>query len=544
MEDKTVSFKVRKPALIATLVILLAFFIMELQVSMISPIVFGDEGFHAEMAVWMASHLDYPKWVPFEATPQIMTGYWRPPMWNTLQASFLLFSGMSEIALKIMTPLISLLIGLSVYLFVRKLYNPNMGLLASVITVALPSMVTYSVLLYYSMLSVFYFTLFFFTFVLSEKLGNRKYFYLSGVFAFLALMTNQVALGAYALVFVMLLYEVAKDGKLKLALWKYGPLLAIMIALLAPYIIRNIALYNAPACFTLPMINRYFKMWNVEGCDVNNMASQASFVGQAIPTGTEQTVINLGIVSYLDFAYGNNFIVNVFILSVAAGVVILFARKERLSLPIGMILLMLVVLFISTYERSEDLSRYTLMFAPMLALSASVFWDELYVLVRKYQKHVALVIFVFVIFLAYTNLQQKLPTMNTIKQFSPAFFEACDWIKDNTPENARLYTVWGHNAVYNCRRNMATNMPDVLLAPNASYELKVLKENDINYIFVQKFSIDPQNRGYAGNYPLSFIQMLDSNSQTFVKVYENGPELSQCLQQGGCDGTIVYKVNA
>ena len=90
---------------------------------------------------------------------------------------------------------------------------------------------------------------------------------------------------------------------------------------------------------------------------------------------------------------------------------------------------------------------------------------------------------------------------------------------------------------------MATNIADVLLAPNVSYELEVLKENDISYIFVQKFSIDPQNRGYAGNYPLNFISMLEDNQQYFEKVYENGPDLNQCLQQGGCDGAIVYKVN-
>lgn len=541
--ENTVSFKIKKPALILTVVLLMVFFLLEVQVTLNSPIVFGDEGFHAEMAVWMAQHLEYPKWVPFEITPQIMTGYWRPPMWNTLQASFLLIFGGNGAVLKIMTPLISFFLGLAVYLLVKRLYNSNIAFFASIISIALPSMITYSVLLYYSMLSIFYFVLFFFTFVLAEKSGNRKYLYLSWFFAFLSFMTNEVNLVAYFIVFVMFVYQMAKDHRLLPALRKYGPLFVILILLVMPYFARNISLYNAPVCFTLPIINRYVQLWNTNGCSVDNFKSELSFAGQAIPTGTEQTVVNLGIANYLDFAYGNDFLVNLFILGIAGGLILLILKRDGMILPIGIVLLSIIALFIGASERSEDLSRYTLIFAPVLALTASVFWDELYASIKKYQKYVAIGVFIFMILLSYNNLAQKLPALSSVKQFSPTFLQACDWIKANTPANATVYTIWGHNAAYNCDRNIATNIPDVVLAPNVSYELNVLKQNDINYIFIQKFSIDAQNRGYADNYPLTYVQTLQSNPQYFVNVYENGPDLNTCLQQGGCDGEIVYMLN-
>jgi hypothetical protein len=541
--EKTISFKIRKPALIATIIILLAFFFLEAQVTLNSPIVFGDEGFHAEMAVWMASHLEYPKWVPFEITPQIMTGYWRTPFWNTLQASFFLLSGNSEAALKIMTPLISLLSGLAVYLLVKRLYNPNIGFFASIIAFALPSILTYSVLLYYSIVTVFYFVLFFFTFVLAERLQSTKYLYLSAFFAFLALMSDRVAIVAYFIIFVAFLYRIVKKDGIKLMSKKYGPIFFILIVLLVPYFVRNLALYDAPVCFTLPIINRYFQLWNVNGCNVDTLNSQLSFAGQAIPTGTEQTVVNLGITNYLDFAYGNDFLINIFVLGVVAGLILLILKRDDILLPVAIVLLSIIGLFVSSSERAEDLSRFTLIFAPILALLAAVFWDELYNSIKRYQKYLVLGVFVFIIILSYNNLVQKLPSLASIKQFSPTFFQACNWIKQNTPADTTTYTIWGHNAAYNCNRNIATNIPDVVLAPNVSYELNVLKQNDINYIFIQKFSIDTQNRGYADNYPLNFITMLVSNNQTFQNVYENGPDLNTCLQQGGCDGEIVYKVN-
>jgi hypothetical protein len=142
----------------------------------------------------------------------------------------------------------------------------------------------------------------------------------------------------------------------------------------------------------------------------------------------------------------------------------------------------------------------------------------------------------------------KLTGMAQVKQFSPTFFEACNWVKKNTTENTTLYTVWGHRAIYNCQRNAVgtSAVPDLALSKDANYTVKVAKDNGVTHFFIQKFSIDPQNQHLAERYDWEFVQFLENNPEHFQKVYENGIPIGQCVQywQRGvaCDGNIVYKI--
>jgi hypothetical protein len=129
-----------------------------------------------------------------------------------------------------------------------------------------------------------------------------------------------------------------------------------------------------------------------------------------------------------------------------------------------------------------------------------------------------------------------------VKVFSPSFFEACDWIKANTPEDARIATLWTHRAAYNCKRYIAGNPADIMLNDDPEEMVELSKKFEMTHIFIQKFSVDPQNRHLQEMYDLSFVQLLDANPDKFDNVYENGPPLDQCIQAGGCDGNIVYEI--
>jgi len=109
--------------------------------------------------------------------------------------------------------------------------------------------------------------------------------------------------------------------------------------------------------------------------------------------------------------------------------------------------------------------------------------------------------------------------MAQVKKFSPSFFEACDWIKANTMENATFYTVWSHGAVYNCQRNAigTSTVPDMALSRDANYTIKVAKENGITHFFIQKFSIDLQNRHLGERYDAELVQFLENNPEYFEK---------------------------
>jgi len=115
------------------------------------------------------------------------------------------------------------------------------------------------------------------------------------------------------------------------------------------------------------------------------------------------------------------------------------------------------------------------------------------------------------------------------------------WIKKNLPENVTLSTVWGHRTVYACQRNAVGRIPDIFLSRNETYTREIAKKLGVTHLFIQKFSISDQN--IAEHYRLDSIQFFEDHPETFVKVYENGPPLQQCLQQGGCDGNIIYEIN-
>jgi hypothetical protein len=249
--------------------------------------------------------------------------------------------------------------------------------------------------------------------------------------------------------------------------------------------------------------------------------------------------------NYLNFTYGNSIwlIGNFVVFATLCGLFLILSKRERSDIFILMMLFILLLVFNYFTPRAEDAARYSLAWAPFIALVAGKWFSEIYEFIKKYQKYIALIVFVFVIVLSYINLREKLDIMAKVKQFSPAFFEACNWIKENTPKNAVISTFWSSRAIYNCQRNSPGAPADLRLSNDVNYTLSVAKEFGITHIFIQKFSIDTQNKHLRESFDLDFVNLLENNPKYFKKVYENGPSLQQCLQQGGCDGNIVYEIN-
>ena len=120
------------------------------------------------------------------------------------------------------------------------------------------------------------------------------------------------------------------------------------------------------------------------------------------------------------------------------------------------------------------------------------------------------------------------------------FFQACDWVKINLPEDSVLMTFWGYRAGYNCERNVSPGYADIRLSDNPQYIDSVAQQFGITHFFIQKFSISQD--ASRESYSVAFVQLLENNPQYFEKVYENGPSLQECINAGGCDGNIIYKV--
>jgi hypothetical protein len=255
----------------------------------------------------------------------------------------------------------------------------------------------------------------------------------------------------------------------------------------------------------------------------------------------EVTFFEHGIKGYAEFAYGNLWFVP---LTFICGLVALLLKKRKENILLLILLSLFLLIFYKTYQgRTEDMARYMLGSVPFVALVSSVYIEEILNFLKKYHKYLGLLLILLVIIFSYFNLAAKLNIMKGVKQFSPSFFEACKWIKNNLPENAVLLSLWGHQTTYHCERNSMWDMPeldDVILSQDIDLILSRLKFHGITHIFLQKFSIISER--YSQGYWIGFVQVLENNPQHFKKVFENGPSLEQCLRQGGCDGNIVYEI--
>jgi hypothetical protein len=536
VNGKEITIEIKRPEIIVLLGILTVVLVFELQVTFNSPIVFGDEGFHTRMAQFISQNREYPVWQPYEGTKLIKYSFSRPPLWNFLEGSFFFIFGFNEILVKSLTPFIAILVGLGVFLLGKKIYGKEVGFIAALITITIPSFVTYSVLFYTDTLFVFYFTLFVLAFFLAIKTEEKKYWILSGIFGALSFLTKTPGFAVFPLIALGFLYQVYKKEKIVSLFKNYLILGLFLIFIISPFFVRNYVYYRTPSC-ALPILD-------TSGCMVTfDYKSTKEIPGQLEQVGTAMGIFQMGLTNYLNFSYGIFwFVPLVFI----CGLITIFYKKERTNILILLGILSFIPIFYLSFKgRAEDMARMMLGLSGIIGLTCGIYLKEVYEIIKKYYKQLALVVFIFVIFLSFLNFNEKLNMMKQVKQFSPTFLQACDFVKRNVSEDALLMTIWGHQSSYNCQRNIAgfdfPDTGDIVLSENLTLALSRLKAHGITHIFIQKFSISSTPIGEK--YPISFIQFLENNPDTFVKIYENGLPLQQCLQAGGCDGNILYEIN-
>ncbi|MBI2084147.1 MAG: glycosyltransferase family 39 protein [Candidatus Aenigmarchaeota archaeon] len=518
---------------IAVLLILIVFvFVLETTSMIKSNVIFGDEGFHAGLAKWISENKEYPKWNPLGYTNVFKTGYSRPPLFNILEAGFLFVLGNHEIVLKILSPIIAALIGISFYILIKNLYNKEIGFIATLIFIGFPSFVTYSLLVFDEILFVFYMVLFMLTLSMGVKTGNNKYWLLSGIFGGLGMLTKNAGIMVPLFLSLAFLYLVIKEKDLKLYVKKFLFLLIIIALVFGPFVLRNLELYNTIACYEIP-----FAPIDQSGCDLKTFEEVRAFDVRNLSGSTESDILKVGLVSFVDFAYGNYW----FVLVGLFGGFALFLTQQNKVNSLFLIMLFLVIFIIyGSYSRAEDVARQILFWSGILALISAVYWGEIYKLLEKYNKYLGIVILVAIVFLSYQNITEKVKTMENAKRFSPEFFQACDWVKSNLSKDIILMTFWGYRASYSCERIISPGWADIRLNDDPADIVRVAEMHGITHFFIQKFSItqEPSRESYS----VAFVKLLEDNPDKFEKLYENGPPFDQCLQQGLCNGNIIYKV--
>lgn len=529
---KEVTFEIKKPLNIIIIGLLLFVLYKELMVTTSTPINFGDEGFHTRIAQWMAEEKEIPRYIEFEGSDIEKGGFSTTPVWHLLEGSLFLIFGINELVPKLLTPFISVMTGLLVFVLVKKIFNETASFISTVLIISAPAIVTYSVLFYTDTLFTFYLTLFFLTITLFLKNNDKKYILLASIFGSLSVLTKAPGFIVYPLFGLIFIYQFFFDKK-NFDFKNYLIAGVIILLITSTFFLRNLAIYNNPTCrFDLGTIGE-------NKCRIDDFENQYKYKERTVNQGTESNVLNLGLLNYLNFAYGNIWLI---VFGFISGVILLFTKKMGKVNAAFLIIFIVMAVFIipRSTGRAEDTSRYTLGWLPIICIIAGVYFAEIAEFIKSYQKYLPIAVMIIVVFFAYKNFDEKIRMMPAVKNFSPSFFEACDFVKNNLDKDAKLMTVWVHRAVFNCQRDGFGNLADISLSRDLDYTINVAKQHEITHIFIQKFSLSQEE--LEERYSLEFIQFLEENPDNFVNVFENGPSLEQCLTQGVCDGNIIYEI--
>ncbi|MBI4894347.1 MAG: glycosyltransferase family 39 protein [Candidatus Aenigmarchaeota archaeon] len=559
MAEIEVSFDLEKLKKFILLGFLGAVFIVEVMMTLSNPIAFGDEGFHVSTARYIGTEVDFSSTTPLFGSTINPERFSRAPFWNLIEGSFYFLMGFSPVIVKVLVPFVSFMTGLAIYVLLRRLYSENVGILGAAIAVAIPSFVTYSVLFYTTVPYVFFFSMAFLCLLTAIKTNQTKFWVLSGLFSGIALFTNIAGLFMAILIVLMGVIQVIRSKNrqdLKAIAKTWGIALLIMLLVVSPWAARNVGLFYVPGCTSLNNI--------VQGnCDARGQIQTGTdvFEGRNAGGGTEGSILNVGIMNYIQFAYGFYLPVQGLALvgtmlvpfSFLAGMLIIAKRREPADVAILLTVLIFGAVFLQyggiTEGRSEDTARYFLSATPLIALAAGTYWGSIKKEGHKMNGWIILAVMVFVLAIAFFSFEVRLAQLDSVKNFVPSFFQACDWVKQNLPEDARLFSLNTYPTRYNCERASVWETDykaDILLSNNLTLVKEGLDKNGIDYVFVQKFALS--NAAYSQAYPVAFLDLMRAHNETFQWVYENGPaygtqEFAACAQTGGCDpGNVLYRV--
>ena len=544
---KEIVIEIKKPEIFVLLTFLFIVLFLELQVTLNSPIVFGDEGWHTRISQYMAENLDYPKWGNvIEGTKLFKPDYSRLPFMNLLEAGFYLVFGFHDVIIKFLIPFVgTILLGVVVFLIGLEIKNKETGMIAAIILMSIHALLTYSVLFYPDIFVSFYLAFFLLSFVKAKKYNKKIYWVLTGILAALAFLPDASGYVIFPSLVFMFFYLLYEKKEFLTILKNYIILIVIFILIISGHFLRNTLLFGSPFC-SLGVLRDFMG----KSCG-EELKYKSKYNYVISNTGVESSILKVGLVNYLLFVFGNIWFIP--FASICGLFAIILEKKSDVVYVFIILLTFLFILYGSFYGRIEDLSRNMIGTVPFIAIIAGFYLEVLYSFLKTFSKYFIILFILLIMSVSLWSIYPKLQSLKQVKGFSPYFFDACNFIKQNTTKNALLTTIWDHGTIYNCQRRATSlshmsDSPDIVVSGNLTLVLERLKANEITHIFIQKFSISKTMS--LELYPLDFVKFIESHPEHFIKIYENGPSISDCEKQNGfnqngdliCDGSLVYQI--
>lgn len=518
------------------LIILGSSFIINLSITLASPIVFGDEGFYASRGAWIWENKQIPQYYHIQSQSEAFKVHFiRPPYMMTLLASVFGLGG--ELLVKAFLPFVNIITAILLFLFVKKIFSEEAGVLSSLSLVIMPSVITYTILLYVEAVSALFITASMFFLYLAMTENRKRHYLISAACGGMAALTDVGGFIIPILYFFGVLYfcrsNLKEFGK------KFLILIVIFILVISPwYFLHN---YMQANTFGIPVLDRLTKGSSIVILKEIPQVNEGSKAFSGLAAGsTNDSIIKMGVTNYIEFAYSQ-----LVVLFASIGLFYMFMNKKKAEgfIILWFMLVLAVNYYLSSGGRAEDAARALLVTAAPMAVLAGLCSGKIFSSLKEYRREGALIAIIFVAILVVWTLNAanaKAQALKPVKQFAPSFFQACDWIKQNTEQGSLLVTLWQHRAEYACRRDTVwisdPGIDQAVLAKNGN-TTQIFKLHGADYIFIQKFSISQGNQGEA--YPADFVNFI-ANSPDYKLAYETEPN---CLTKGDvADCSLVYKI--
>lgn len=515
-------------------IILIALIIPYFYVSLASPIIFGDEGFHLFNAEWIAQNGEIPKFIQSWGTDVYKVALAYPPLFMITEAFAWSVGG--EFFVKLLSPIFTLLTAVVLYMLSAKIGKKQVGIFAAAMLLTTPTTVLYGILEYTDALLVLLITLFVYATYNLFEAGRNKDLVFAGVFAGLACLVKPIGLLTIPIFLGYFILNKKRNFKHLLLF------LIIPVLIVSPWILRNLYLFESfcydpilgPKCVEQVFIQPP----RIEGLE---------FEGRVGVGGVEGGVMEMGFLQFFDFAFG----FSILIFFVLGLVFLLRSESKFKNLGIAWLAVFMLLFFTNVfpmfpfslirnavliYPRAEDTGRYILGAVPLMAMIAGIFISETLDKIKTV-KHGALltvVFLLFIVFITYSPFIQKAQISYQIKHFPQSWFDACSWVKTNTLKDALLYGVYGEQIAVTCDRTTAKGNPDnaeiQLTGNDTAYEH--LKLHGFDYVFIPINQISSQ--AYEESYYIKFYQYVSSSSK-FKLVFDDTGTYGQ-------NGVQIYQI--
>ncbi len=476
-----------------------------LSVTTQEELVFGDEGYYASTSQGFAENLDVRYRTVFGETDLVGKEYHtREPMTFLMLGSFYMLFG--EMGMKILIPMVSVVSALFLFLLVKKMHSVEAGVLSALLYLAVPAIVTHTVFVYVEHIALMFLIGSFYFLYSYIKDEDFLHLIFTGVlFGFSILTAQNVIIVPIIFAVVLLLYKVSWEGWFK----EFGTLVLITLIMMAPWMAHNYRVGNGLGFDTHRVLEPL-------GLDLREPSQDYTEQLPGIETGgfpeDPRDVGGIhaqGYISFIEFAYT----IPIFVLAMLGFSFYLVKKNKKYAIPLLWALVMFAVIYSLLWHRSFDMvSRNLLYITAPLAMAAWFASEKIYRYLNSFESTGKMLGIFFVLVLVGWSLftvAAKAESLRPQKQFSEPFFEACDWVSENTQEDSVMHYVYRWRTLYHCQRHSIRNdfhgMEDAIVsADQNTYE--TYKAIGVDYVMLHSRLVD-WNPGVQ-SYSFDFVQYI------------------------------------